>query len=82
MVHVPLLFLGIERVDHLRHAHHAERRDRQDLCLAPLEKSGPVRARDEVDLRGQGADLVDLAAVDAETVGRDAPTHQLLRERA
>ena len=82
MVHVPLLFLGIQRVDHLRHAHHAECRDRQDLCLAPLKQSGAVRARDEVDLRRQGTDLVDLAAVDTETVGRDALAHQLLRERA
>ena len=46
MVHVALAVVGADRVEHLLHARHAERRDAEHLRLAPLEEAGAVRGRD------------------------------------
>ena len=43
VVHVPLGVLEVERVDHLRHPQHAERRDVQHLGVAPAEQRRAVR---------------------------------------
>src|SRR4051812_32225234 len=80
VVHVALARVRRKRVDHLLHARHVERRDVEDLRLAALEQAGAVYARDDVDLRRQRTDVLQPAAVDADTLADDALTDQLLGE--
>ena len=76
VVDVALGLLRVERVDHLVHPQHPERRDVQHLRLAALEEPGAVRAGDESDLGGELADLLDLAAVETDAVLDHSPAHQ------
>lgn len=78
MVHVALAGLGTERVDLLRHLHHVERGDTHDLGLAALEQRRTVGAGNDRDLGGEGTDVGDTAAVDAELVAQNALAHELL----
>ena len=81
VVHVALAGLRTERVDLLRHLDHVESGDAHDLGLATLEQGRAVRARDDLDLGGQGADVPDATAVDTEVIGQDALAHDRLGER-
>ena len=72
VVHVALLVVERDRVEHLLHARHAERGDRQDLRLAPLEEAGAVRGRDDADFGAQRTEVGGTAAVDADTFVDDA----------
>ena len=78
MVDVALGVLGVERVDHLVHPEHAERRDVQHLGLAPLEEPRPVRPGDQPDLRGEVADLVGPPAVQPDALADHALAHRVL----
>ena len=78
VVHVALLLVGRDRVEHLLHAQHAERRDREHLRLAPLEQAGAVRGGQQTDLGRQRSDLGGGAAVDTQTFVDDARAHDLL----
>ena len=77
VVHVALARLGVERVDHLLHAQHVERRDVEDLRLAALEQARPVNPRDDVDLRGQRTDVLQATTVDAHAFADDALADEL-----
>ncbi len=78
VVHVALVRLGAERVEQLLHLEHVQRGDAQDLGLATLEQRGAVRARHDLHLRRQCADVGQAAAVDAHLVAQHALAHLLL----
>ncbi len=82
VVHVALGVDRGDRVEHLRHAGHAEGGDVEHLGLAPLEQGRAVRRGEEVDLGRERADVGRTAAVDPEAVLDDALAHQLLGQRA
>ena len=82
VVHVALLLVERDRVEHLLHAGHAEREDRQDLRLAPLEEAGAVRGRDDADLGAQRADVGGTAPVDAHTLVDDVAARHFLLQGA
>src|SRR6478609_8384615 len=82
VVHVALAVFQAERVDDLLHPEHAERGDREDLGLAPLEETGAVHRVDDADLGRERPDVGDATTVDAHTVVDDAGPHDLLLQRA
>ena len=57
MVHVALLLVDADGVEHLVHARHAERGDVEHLGLAPLEQARAVRRRQDADLGRQRAQV-------------------------
>ena len=81
MVHVPTELVRGDRVDHLLHSRHAERRDVHDLGLTTLEERGTVSHREEVDLCGQWTNVSDTASVNTNALFDDATTNELLRDR-
>ena len=82
VVHVVLAVVDADRVDHLLHARHAERRDAQHLGLTPLEQAGAVGRRQDPDFRGDRPQLRRGAPVDARAFADDPAPHDRLLERA
>ena len=78
VVHVALRVLGIERVDHLGHAQHAQRGHVQHLRVAPAEQCRPVCPWQDADLGRQGPDLGGATAVEPHALLDHASTHDLL----
>ena len=81
MVQVTLLRDRGQRVDLLLHLEHVQRRDTQDLGLAALEDRRAVDARDDLHLGVERTDVAQATAVDADALGEDARTHDLLADR-
>ena len=81
VVDVPLRVLEIERVDHLVHPKHPERRDVQRLRVATLEQRRSVSPRQQPDVRGERTDVLRPAAVQPDAVRDHALAHDLLLER-
>src|SRR6476660_3872158 len=61
VVHVALARGRRERVELLLHAEHVQRGDTHDLGLAALEDRRAVRARQDLDLGAEGADVGEAA---------------------
>jgi hypothetical protein len=80
VVDVALLIFGRERVDRLRHPHHRERRDRQDLGLSTLEETRAVCARQQRHLGSQRSELIEAASIDPDPVLHDPAADDLLRQ--
>ena len=68
----------VERVDHLRHAQHAQGRHVQDLGVAAAEQRGAVRLLQHADLRRERPDLGGRAPVQADALVDHALAHDLL----
>src|SRR5690606_19624146 len=73
--------LAFERVDDLRVAARAERRDDERLRLAAREHGRAVRARQDADLDADRAHRARIAAVDARLPRENAAADDLLLER-
>src|SRR6266542_2734247 len=82
VVHVALAVLGVEGVDDLLHADHAEGGDVEHLGLAALEQAGAVRPWQDADLGRERPDVARPAPVDALGLLDDPLAHQLLVEAA
>ena len=82
MVHVALVVVDADRVQHLLHAGHAQRRHRQHLCLAPLEEPGAVGGRDQAHPGRELTQVGRASAVDPDSLVDDAGADDLLLERA
>ena len=81
-MHVALARHRREGVELLLHAEHVQRRHAHDLGLATLEDRRAVHPREHLDLGGEGADVLEPTAVDADLVAQDALAHELLLHRA
>ena len=81
-MHVALAGLRRQRVQLLLHPEHVQRGDAQDLGLAALEQRAAVHPRQVADLGGQGADVGQPAAVDADLVAQHPLADQLLGDAA
>ena len=78
VVHVALVGDRGEVVHLLLHAQHVEGGHAQDLGLAALEDGRAVHAGQDLDLGGQGADVLQAAPVHAHALGEGAVAHDLL----
>ncbi len=82
VMHVALLVaVGVDGVEHLVHARHAERQNVEHLGLTTLEQAGAVRRVDETNLRRNRTEVGRGATVHAHTVVDDARAHCLLGQR-
>src|SRR5512133_417139 len=81
VVHVALSGFRRERVQLLLHAQHVQRRDTENLGLAALEERRSVYPRHHTNLARQDANVDHTTAEDADNVGQDAKTHELLGKR-
>src|SRR5205085_5410814 len=79
VMHVTLGVYRLERVDDLLIAAWPQRRDRKHLGLSALEQRAAVCARQDPDLAGDGADLVELATIRTDPLLDDRRTHRLLQ---
>ena len=64
VVHVSLACLGVDTVKHLCFGESTESRNRQYLSLTSCEESRAVCTGENVDLCGEGTDLVHASSVD------------------
>ncbi|MNX81918.1 hypothetical protein D3C86_1136240 [compost metagenome] len=80
MVHVALAGDGVEPVDLLGVARGAQGADVEDLGLTADEEARAVRAGQDAHFAGDGADLVELAAIDAQALLGDELAEDLLLE--
>ena len=78
MMHVALRLLDGERVEHLFHLQHSQRRDVEDLSLASLEQRGPVSPLNGIDLDHQRTDVRDPTTIHSDSVVDDPLAGELL----
>ncbi len=81
MVHVALAVDGVDSVDHLVHASCAEGGEVEHLGLAPLEQAGSVCRGDDCHVRRQWPQVYGSTPVNADSVGHDAGTDDVLGDR-
>ena len=82
VVHEPLAVDRVDAVDHLVHATGAQGGEVQHLGLTTLEQAGAVRRGDDLHLRRHLPEVTDATPVDADALGDDAGTHDLLGDSA
>src|SRR6185437_8838044 len=80
MQHERLAPLALERVDDLRVAGCAERRDDQSLCLTAGEQRRAMRARQHSDLDRDWTDRLGIAAIDARLAVENALANDVALE--